>query len=973
MGFSVISLNVDSIVYGGRRSLLLNFIEQTNADIYLIQETKLDNKINFSIHNYNVIRTDNIRGMGGTAIIVRSSIPIRYPKFYNDIIQATSVEFQYGGGWANVVSCYFPPNRNLTIDNFNEFFSYFPKSLIGGDVNARHTSFGDISSNSYGNHLINSSNTLGFNIISPGLPSCYRCEYGSFIDKFINYDFPIIFSNIINIPSFSDHFAISVSLSIPNVQNSPRVNKQFHLADMDKINHALLLKSKQLLVPLNSNLDVSDLEQITVNFADITKDVINKYTPTNKISHRIILSPNVKIMQAKCKALSRKLQRLGYTGQHFTRIQIIKQISLLKGMIKNAVQSETGKFYSNIYDSISNNRDAFKVIKRFTGHKIRPNIPGCLFSDENKQNAIAGDVNIANSLAQQFANNHLLTFDNGSIIDDDVSDAIENLSNNNDAIIFNNQITPVIHSNEDLVHINTLLPENQRGILTSCDEVNNIIKSRPNKKSTGFDDLPFFIIKQFSPSIILFLTILFNHLLSVAYFPRSWKTALITAIPKPGKDSTIISNWRPISQLLCIAKIFEKIIAVRTCAHIGSLDILRNQFGFLPGHSTEHALCRIQNDIINGLNNKMITSMVALDLRAAFDTVWHDGLIYKMMKLNFNPFIIKIIRSLLASRRFAVRLANVVSEWHDMLCGTPQGSVISPILFNLFMYDIPINENVKLTQFADDTTIHITHKLPKVAENFLNAYLMDLLAYFNKWKLMLNVTKTEFINVMGQVVDTNAYFRKKCRDMSIKLDGEIIPHSNDIRLLGVQFQTNARFTKNVNIRINKARRAKFAISRILTNRFIEKKIKIGIYKIYIRSILTYAAPIWCLQPFISSHQMELMRIFERGCLRSATNAKRAIGSFKHIKISEIYNAANCARIDRFISYRHHSFFHKCKNSNLIKLRTILDCQDQIYGRYNVITHIHDLHDSGQLVLNDQILIFHTRYNRGNGLVYNTGQ
>lgn len=124
--------------------------------------------------------------------------------------------------------------------------------------------------------------------------------------------------------------------------------------------------------------------------------------------------------------------------------------------------------------------------------------------------------------------------------------------------------------------------------------------------------------------------------------------------------------------------------------------------------------------------------MVALDLRAAFDTVWHDGLIYKMMKLNFNLFIIKIIRSLLDSRRFAVRIANDMSEWHDMLCGTPQGSVLSPILFNLFMYDIPINDNVKLTQFADDTTIHITHKQPKVAENFLNVYLIELLAYFNK-------------------------------------------------------------------------------------------------------------------------------------------------------------------------------------------------------------------------------------------------
>lgn len=114
MGLKVISINVDSIVYGGRRQLLRSFIEKTNADIYLLQETKLDFNIKFSIPGYNIIRTDNIREMSGTAILIRSSIPIRHPIFFNDTIQATSVEFKSCDSWLRIVSCYFPPGRNIS-------------------------------------------------------------------------------------------------------------------------------------------------------------------------------------------------------------------------------------------------------------------------------------------------------------------------------------------------------------------------------------------------------------------------------------------------------------------------------------------------------------------------------------------------------------------------------------------------------------------------------------------------------------------------------------------------------------------------------------------------------------------------------------------------------------------------------------------------------------------------------------------
>lgn len=153
-----------------------------------------------------------------------------------------------------------------------------------------------------------------------------------------------------------------------------------------------------------------------------------------------------------------------------------------------------------------------------------------------------------------------------------------------------------------------------------------------------------------------------------------------------------------------------------------------------------------------------------------------------------------------------------------------------------------------------------------------------------KVELVLSDGKTEFINIMGRASDTSPKLRRLARNMKLMIDSKLIPVSNDIRLLGVQFQTNNLFTKNIKMRLQKAQRANFLIGRILRNQHIDIKTKTSIYKMYLRSILVYGAPIWCQPLHTSSHQMELLRVFERSCLRSTTNIRRDIGVLKHISI-----------------------------------------------------------------------------------------
>lgn len=975
MGLIVVSLNVDSIVYSGRRNLLIEFLNKNRVDICLAQETKLDNNIKFKIPGYNIIRNGDKRGKCGTAILIKDNIRIRRPSFFKDLFQSTSMEFLFNNQWHGISSCYFPPGLNANLETFKKFFNNHQSRLMGGDFNGRHTKFNDFSNNIYGVFLCQMIDQFDMISLNPPTPTCYRSFNGSHIDKFIGHGSPLTTSNIKVIPSFSDHAGILIQIHGENNQIPPSITYNFDKIRIEKFNKFMDLNIGGVALPTTTNLSPSQIDEIMDGVNSLLNTAITRYVPIAKNTgqNRVILSAITRSLQTHCKRLQRILYRNGNNMQPFTKNQIINRIRLLKSMIRNACAHDTGIYYSNLYNNIESTGDAFKIIKNFSGHKKRETMSGSIYTNDERTNLIAGHTNIANALGDQFIKNHKLTTDTYSNHQTEVDDAILFLNNTTVKIDFNDQISPIIRDDCELANTNEKLRIHQTNILTSANEVGEIIKERPNKKSSGIDNVPYTTLKNFSPLLILFLTTLFNHMLAIGYFPNCWKRALVSAIPKPGKNTSIISNWRPISQLCCISKIFEKVIARRLGKIIRELPILQNQFGFLPGHSTEQALAKIQNEINNGLNNKRITSILALDLKAAFDVVWHDGLIFKMIKLEINPFLIKMIQSFLANRSFSIRLNGFISRVFEMDSGTPQGSVISPSLFNIYMYDIPLHNHIKLTQFADDTTLHYTHRRPTIAQNYFNAYLFRLSEYFENWKLVLSEQKTEFINIMGLVKDTKARLRKNSRNMKMQINGTQIKHSNNIRLLGVQFQTNNRFTKNIKIRINKARKAKASLNRILRNSTIDKKIKTNIYKIYIRPILMYGAPTWCLPPSVSSHQMELLRTFERGCLRSTANIRRDIGSFKHIKIQRIYDESGCIRIDRFIMQRHINFYNRCKHSGNIKFKYGNNSTNRQNGPYNHISHLFDLNERGLLLANENLLLFHRRYNNQPGTVYNTGQ
>lgn len=254
----IISLNVNSIVGRGKRLLLENFIGENPAEIYLIQETKLKSNYKFRILNFNIFRNDTMDNSGGTAILVNENIPIREFKIYRQIFEATFIEIKLHF-WLRVASIYWPPGRILPTNELDDFFNTNIPSIYGGDFNARHPSFGDYSSNAYGEAL---AGRVGIKIINPTLPTCYKTERGSYIDKFLFHNTNLIHSEILNIGSFSDHDAIMIKIPTNklelNMVHTP--TRDFNNTNMNRLNTYIERKIAELNLGHNENYDNESLE-----------------------------------------------------------------------------------------------------------------------------------------------------------------------------------------------------------------------------------------------------------------------------------------------------------------------------------------------------------------------------------------------------------------------------------------------------------------------------------------------------------------------------------------------------------------------------------------------------------------------------------------------------------------------------------------------------------------------------------------
>lgn len=279
------------------------------------------------------------------------------------------------------------------------------------------------------------------------------------------------------------------------------------------------------------------------------------------------------------------------------------------------------------------------------------------------------------------------------------------------------------------------------------------------------------------------------------------------------------------------------------------------QFGFRNKLSTMHLLALFTNQIANNLNINNVTTACLLDFQAAFDTIWHRGMIFKLIHFNFPTLTIKLIDSFLKNRTFSVGRDDVKSDTLSTPAGSPQGSVLSPIIWNLYIAHLPTNENIKILQFADDTILYLSHKDPSSAQYLFNNYLKQLFEWFKNWKLKLNENKTQLIHFIGQKNDVNKNIKYKIKNVynNYMINNLRINPQYDVKYLGVNFNNRFTFTKHIKAILSKMDARSYQLNKFIKSNFIDPSFKTLVYRQYIRPITQYACPIWANNSLISSH------------------------------------------------------------------------------------------------------------------------
>jgi hypothetical protein len=277
-------------------------------------------------------------------------------------------------------------------------------------------------------------------------------------------------------------------------------------------------------------------------------------------------------------------------------------------------------------------------------------------------------------------------------------------------------------------------------MLTDSAEVQDAIRGLKISKAPGPDGILNRAFKYLPQRVILLLVAIFNAIFRTQNFPSIWKRARVISILKPGKDLALPSSYQTISLLDTIGNVFEKIILRRIQSEVSGRGLLRDeQFCFRPKHSTSWQVIRLVERVSRNLGEKRLTGAVFLDVAKAFDTVWVDGLAYKLMALIFPSYLVKIIQSYLRCRTFEASFQAATSSRRGMRAGVAQGGLISPVLFSLYVNDMPVpSHHVKLGLYADDTAA----RKPVLLVSYLESYLADFELWLRKWRIAINVSKS---------------------------------------------------------------------------------------------------------------------------------------------------------------------------------------------------------------------------------------
>jgi hypothetical protein len=422
---------------------------------------------------------------------------------------------------------------------------------------------------------------------------------------------------------------------------------------------------------------------------------------------------------------------------------------------------------------------------------------------------------------------------------------------------------------------NAKVPSERPSLTRSClcnidfkdSEVLDLLKSLDTNKASGPDGVSPRMLKETAEVIYRPLARLIRLSLQTSKYPLDWKKANVIPIFKKG-DKSLVGNYRPVSLLSILGKLCERIVFKHVFNYLRDNNVFfKYQSGFMPKDSTVNQLLNIYHVLSKALDDKKDTKMVFCDISKAFDRVWHEGLLYKLENCGINGPLLNWFGCYLSNRQQRVVIQGEASLWGNITAGVPQGSVLGPLLFLLYINDLPDRVKSGMRIFADDTTLYVTvDDTEQIATQQINDDLQNIKEWAEQWLVTFNPAKTKFMHIT---------LKKELSQITEPIfDGQTLTQVNTHKHLGITLSSNLSWSDHISEAV------KHAHNRLNMLSFLKYRLGrntlLTMYQAFIRPILEYGNIVWCNlsnaeSDLIESVQRRAGRIISGAIIRTPTN------------------------------------------------------------------------------------------------------
>jgi len=803
---SFIQWNIRSLQ--ANREELNIMLSSHNPIVFSLQETFIGNGDNCVFRNYNFYHkagttgTTNRTFHGGVGMLVNSSFPHCRVNLQTDL-QAVATRVTCGNRTITICSLYIPPSNLVTAEQLEDLVNQLPPPLmVLGDFNAHSTLWGDNKVDRRGKLVENVILKHNLSLLNDGSKTYFHPGTGTSTAIDLSICSPSIFLDLQwsvgDDLCGSDHAPIFINYN-NNINTTAMPSWKLRKADWCAFTN---LSTRELasLVPDTS------IDDFTASLTQIATETIPTSKPCTRKRNTIWFNDDCKdaILERR-KALSKLKHTI--SAEHLNEYKIVR--AKARRTIKNVRRQSWQRFVSSI-NSRTSIKKVWNMINKIAGKKSPIEIHHLKSGD----NEITSLSEIAEKLGETFC---------------------ENSSSHSSTVNFQNHRAKAERQHLKFKSNNK---ETYNELFTIQELSDAINKSKDS--AVGPDNIHYQMLKHLSEPALSSLLGILNNTWVTGNFPDSWRQANIIPIPKPNKDKSDPSSYRPIALTSCICKVMERMVNSRLVWYLEKRKLITPmQSGFRKGRCTTDQLLRLETFIRESFINRQHVTAIFFDLEKAYDTTWKYGIMKDLHEAGLRGRLPEFIGGFLQDRQFCVRLGSTYSKEFSQEMGVPQGCILSVTLFCLKINSIVkcISPGVECSLYVDDFLICYRSKYTHIAERHLQQCLNKLQHWADTNGFKFSPSKTVCVHFCR--------LRKPHPDPVLTLNGTPIPVVEQTKFLGVIFDSKLSFIPHIRYLKDKCMKA-INLLKVLSNTSwgADQQTLLHLYRSLIRSKLDYGCIVY---------------------------------------------------------------------------------------------------------------------------------